>query len=111
MSVSSTLMVVLIFVLTPLDPIRAAVELDTDCRATDALAKVSIPLLRMQSHNDIINLKIDIDECTETSAGCGQVCSNTIGSYNCGCRSGYRLDSDGHTCNGIAQYNYCVQFL
>jgi hypothetical protein len=40
MSVSSTLMVVLTFVLTLSDPTRAAVELDTDYQAIDALAKV-----------------------------------------------------------------------
>ena len=51
--------------------------------------------------NVVYNSEIDIDECTETSVDCEQLCSNTIGSYNCGCRSGYRLDSDGYTCNGI----------
>jgi hypothetical protein len=40
MSVASTLMVVLTFVLIPSDPTRAAVELDTDCQAMDTLAKV-----------------------------------------------------------------------
>ena len=40
MSVPYTLMTVLTFVLTPLDPTHAAVELDTDYQAMDALAKV-----------------------------------------------------------------------
>ena len=45
----------------------------------------------------------DIDECHENIDGCSQLCSNTVGSYTCGCRDGYRLASDGHTCNGM----YC----
>ena len=43
---------------------------------------------------------VDIDECLEDIDGCGQRCSNTVGSYTCNCNSGYRLDSDRHTCNG-----------
>ena len=42
----------------------------------------------------------DIDECTENTDGCSQVCTNSIGSYECSCRLGYRLDADQHTCNG-----------
>ncbi len=44
---------------------------------------------------------IDVDECREEIDGCGQTCSNTAGSYTCNCRTGYRLASDGLTCNGI----------
>jgi fibulin 1/2 len=44
---------------------------------------------------------IDVDECREEIDGCGQTCSNTVGSYTCSCRTGYRLASDGLTCNGI----------
>ena len=43
---------------------------------------------------------VDIDECAEGTDGCAQNCSNTIGSYTCSCGSGYRLASDGHSCNG-----------
>ena len=51
---------------------------------------------------------IDIDECREGTDGCGQVCSNTFGSYICGCNNGYRLAADLHGCNGIsyADENY-----
>lgn len=51
MSVLLTLMDVLTFVLTPLDPTRAAVELDTDCRAMDTLAKVCT------NHNNVQKTK------------------------------------------------------
>ncbi|XP_028647295.1 epidermal growth factor-like protein 7 [Erpetoichthys calabaricus] len=40
----------------------------------------------------------DVDECAVGSHGCSQRCRNTPGSYQCSCRDGYQLDSDGHTC-------------
>ena len=43
---------------------------------------------------------IDIDECAENSDGCIQICTNTAGSYQCSCRSGYRLANNGFQCNG-----------
>lgn len=43
----------------------------------------------------------DINECTEDIDTCQQLCLNTMGSYNCDCNSGYRLASDGFTCNDI----------
>ena len=43
---------------------------------------------------------IDIDECAEDRDGCTQTCTNTVGSYTCSCLSGYRLESDKHTCVG-----------
>ena len=43
----------------------------------------------------------DIDECTLGTDACTQICYDTPGSYRCCCNSGYILDSDGRTCNGI----------
>ncbi|XP_059161297.1 uncharacterized protein LOC131944591 [Physella acuta] len=41
---------------------------------------------------------VDIDECNDTLS-CDQLCTNTEGSYTCGCQSGYRLDHiDKKTC-------------
>ena len=39
----------------------------------------------------------DIDEC-EGSHECNQVCTNTIGSYNCSCEENFVLSSDSRTC-------------
>ena len=47
-----------------------------------------------------ITVHIDIDECSEDRDMCEQLCSNTIGSYTCGCRTGYTLASDRMSCNG-----------
>ncbi len=41
----------------------------------------------------------DINECTEVTDGCNQLCNNTIGSYFCDCITGYELD-DPLTCVG-----------
>ena len=48
---------------------------------------------------------IDINECSEGTAGCAHICTNTIGSYVCSCDQGYRLESDGRTCNGKSKFN------
>ena len=43
----------------------------------------------------------DIDECAEGSDECDEHCYNTVGSYSCNCTGpGYRLHSDGTTCQG-----------
>ena len=44
---------------------------------------------------------IDIDECSENLDACDHKCINTIGSYTCSCRPGYKLSQkDGTSCNG-----------
>ena len=43
---------------------------------------------------------VDINECVEETDGCTQNCTNTNGSYICSCNTGYRLDSDRHSCYG-----------
>ena len=47
-----------------------------------------------------MNFIADIDECEIDNGGCSQQCSNTVGSYNCSCQSGYKLTDDNHTCIG-----------
>ena len=43
---------------------------------------------------------LDIDECSEGTDRCEQLCTNTSGSYTCSCRSGYHLAIDGRSCVG-----------
>ena len=47
----------------------------------------------------------DIDECSANTDGCGQVCTNTNGSFQCSCRSGFSLLDDGKTC---MELNECL---
>ena len=42
----------------------------------------------------------DINECNNNNGGCAQTCTNSDGSFQCSCNSGFRLSSDGRTCNG-----------
>ncbi|KAH0618308.1 hypothetical protein JD844_017379 [Phrynosoma platyrhinos] len=46
------------------------------------------------------NKCIDIDEC-ENKDTCQHECRNTLGSYQCFCPSGYRVMSNGKTCQDI----------
>ena len=47
-----------------------------------------------------ISYNPDIIECDDNNGGCSQLCNNSEGSYECYCRNGYVLDSDGHNCSG-----------
>ena len=55
----------------------------------------------------------DIDECAENTDGCAHNCHNTAGSYYCSCNTGYRLNADGHACDGESSTclsSSCVQY-
>ena len=41
-----------------------------------------------------------MDECAADTDGCQQICTNTIGSFLCGCNTGFTLSVDGRTCSG-----------
>ena len=47
----------------------------------------------------------DIDECSTNSHSCDvyAMCTNTVGSYACGCKAGFT--GDGFTCTG-EQFEY-----
>ena len=49
----------------------------------------------------IIIHHLDIDPCSEGLHGCSQTCTNTLGSFTCGCNNGYLLDTDGAICIGM----------
>ena len=50
---------------------------------------------------------LDTNECQTNNGGCEQVCTNTVGSFECSCNQGFSLSSDGANCNGkkISIYN------
>lgn len=71
--------------------------------------------IQVQLHDCIVTkfcyeqLLIDRDECQSTP--CDHTCTNTEGSFECSCRSGYELQDDKKTCEGmlIELYGYpCV---
>ena len=45
------------------------------------------------------SLILDLDECLETTF-CEQVCTNTFGSFECGCFPGYMLVNGTNMCRG-----------
>ena len=50
---------------------------------------------------------VDINECEDGfSGGCGQICNNTIGSFECSCNTGFELGSDGFLCLGEENKSY-----
>uniref|UniRef100_A0A8C8DVM8 Growth arrest-specific protein 6 n=1 Tax=Oryzias sinensis TaxID=183150 RepID=A0A8C8DVM8_9TELE len=42
----------------------------------------------------------DVNECSTANGGCDHECNNTVGSYRCSCRQGYRLDGR-HMCRDV----------
>ena len=46
----------------------------------------------------IMLITIEINECTESTHRCEQICRNKMGSYNCSCNVGYTLANDRHGC-------------
>ena len=47
----------------------------------------------------------DTDECATDNGGCAHTCTNTVGSFECSCNSGYSLAKDGLGCQGAADLN------
>ena len=51
----------------------------------------------------------DNDECSLGTNTCPHICTNTIGSFYCGCKTGFQLNSDDATCDGeYYMKNTCV---
>ena len=46
-------------------------------------------------------LLLDVDECSTLNGGCSQMCSNTFGSFECSCGTGYVLAVDNANCDGM----------
>ena len=43
----------------------------------------------------------DVNECSTGSGGCDHICTNSVGSFQCSCNSGYSLAADGTACVDI----------
>ena len=58
----------------------------------------------------IPQLLTDINECNTNNGGCEQICTNTMGSYECSCSPRYLLSTNGHSCLGM-EYNCSVWLI
>ena len=54
----------------------------------------------------LLLLIVDNDECMLGTHVCTQNCTNTAGSYTCSCNTGYTLNRDGRSCDGM-HYSLC----
>ena len=80
-------------------------------RDTNSLGHLSAQVFseNQKSRDSLINSSADIDECGEGTDNCSKSgpapadCVNTEGSYKCTCDKyiGYRLCTNGITCEGI----------
>lgn len=86
-AVSRLVLILLVALLVP-------VVLATSCSLGN------IALVQIDRCNNTIVTYIDINECDSSNGGCVQTCVNTVSSYVCQCRDGYRLNSNGHGCDG-----------
>ena len=43
---------------------------------------------------------LEVDECLDNNGGCEEICRNTLGHYECDCKTGYELHSNGKNCEG-----------
>ena len=52
---------------------------------------------------------VDVNEREDRfSSGCAQDCTNTVGSFECSCNTGYELTSDGFLCKGETIDHTCL---
>ncbi|XP_069774245.1 wnt inhibitory factor 1-like [Narcine bancroftii] len=43
----------------------------------------------------------DVNECLRNNGGCEHFCTNTPGTFTCGCANGYKLDDDQKRCKAL----------
>ena len=96
MNVLNTVQGVTSCVLTLLVEESVHVTLDTGLVVTIGHVLVCID----EYHNHTIIINVDINECNTNNGGCDTTCTNTVGSYECSCNTGYELNNDLHNCNG-----------
>ncbi|KAK1335951.1 hypothetical protein QTO34_003751 [Cnephaeus nilssonii] len=46
-------------------------------------------------------LLMDIDECQTRNGGCDHFCKNTVGSFDCSCKKGFKLLTDEKSCQDV----------
>lgn len=66
----------------------------------EQMTDISFSISDMNECTEKITINTGSGNITGTLSGCTQLCNNTDGSFNCYCKEGYRLFSDGKTCLG-----------
>lgn len=56
---------------------------------------LGVPNIKQQ-----LSFLIDINECEVNNGGCDQNCTNSFGSYQCGCFEGYMYNNPANICDG-----------
>ena len=60
-------------------------------------------------------LALDINECDSENGGCEQVCTNSVGSFQCSCNYGFFLEPNNFNCSGMFYYDivslHCLHVL
>ena len=70
-----------------------------------AYTVVMVYILRMLSLVIVITFVFtDEDECAIENGGCEQICTNSVGSFQCSCEGGHKLAPDGKACIEIGQW-------
>lgn len=46
----------------------------------------------------------DVDECSNGTHNCDQLCINIIGGFSCSCEEGYMLTNDSISCKGTTDF-------
>ena len=66
-------------------------------------SSVTAPINR-DYYTTYVNIPADVDECL-VSGSCGpnMLCMNSVGSYSCSCRPGYRARKNQQNCLGNCQ--------
>ena len=88
---------------TLLAPTGVSVALGTDLIQIEGPVEVIINMLIHWPAADGFPSDLDVNECTDGTHVCDQVCHNNVGSFTCSCNAGSTLSSDGHSCMG----GYC----
>ena len=59
-----------------------------------------------------------LNECEANNGGCAQICIDTATSFQCSCRAGYTLDTNGRNCSGesidctlFESLTHCLQWM
>ena len=111
MSVQLVIMAAIKCVLTPLDPTSVLVlTVHINFQVMEKLAMVCVKCIN-EFFLIVLIFSIDVDECSEGSHNCDQICTNTDGSFTCSCEPGFKLSTDRKSCIGMYYIYYTLVYI